>query len=483
MNSVRAILAQIFLGLLITFFSTTTHALERANLGPGGVEANDEALHVDISADGRFIVFDSYATNLLPEDSDAIDDVYLLDRQTGELELISVNSDEMKGNGTSDRPAVSDDGNYVVFASSSTNLVAGRTGGIYLRNRLAGTTEFISVTTTGGQASSATDTAISGNGMFVAFRSFSSNLVDGDTNGKTDIFLRDVMAGTTERISISQAELESDDHSYDPCVSYDGSYVAFESEATNLVDDDFNGDRDVFVRDRILNDTIRVSVGGVNTEGNNDSTTPTISSDGKLVAFNSYADNLIGAADTNVRGDIFVRDINAMTTERVSVPTGGGEANGSCYSPSMSPSGKYVAFFSDSSNLVNGFSLGEIYVHNRVTNETTIVSEKFGGGETTSIYEPEEPVVGNDGTVAFSSEADDLVETDTNMVYDVFYDPGSFGMGVPYDQGAVIQLNRKIKKLKKRIKQAKRKKKSARAKRLNKKVRKLKRRVRRIIIA
>ena len=147
--------------------------------------------------------------------------------------------------------------------------------------------------------------SLSSDGRYVAFHSSTSNLVAGDTNGVADIFVHDRRMGKTSRVSTASDGTEGNNNSYDPSISSDGRYVAFYSYAANLVAGDTNGVADIFVHDRLTGETARVSTASDGTEGNNDSYDPSISSDGRYVAFESWATNLV-AGDTNGRRDIFV---------------------------------------------------------------------------------------------------------------------------------------------------------------------------------
>ena len=176
-----------------------------------------------------------------------------------------------------------------------------------MRDRQAGTTRRVSISSTGTQANDASDSpSISADGRYVAFHSDATNLVAGDTNGASDIFVRDRQAGTTTRVSVSSAESQGNDDSYNPSISADGRSVAFQSDASNLVANDTNGTSDIFVRDRQAGTTRRVSISSTGTQGNNNSDAPSISADGRYVAFPSDATNLV-ANDTNGTSDVFVR--------------------------------------------------------------------------------------------------------------------------------------------------------------------------------
>lgn len=169
--------------------------------------------------------------------------------------------------------------------------------------------------------------SISADGRYVAFTSYSTNLVSGDTNGVEDVFVRDRQTGETTRVSVSDVGAEGDDASWYPSISADGRYVAFVSYATNLISGDTNGKSDVFVHDRQTGETARVSVSDVGAEGNDASWYPSISMDGRYVAFASYASDLV-AGDSNGGEDIFVHDRQTGITTRVSVDSAGVEADG-----------------------------------------------------------------------------------------------------------------------------------------------------------
>ncbi len=183
--------------------------------------------------------------------------------------------------------------------------------------------------------------SITADGRFVAFNSQAANLVAGDTNGFFDVFVRDRQTGITERVSVSTAGTQGDGDSsfgYTPSISADGRFVAFSSLATNLVANDTNGFADVFVRDRLSGTTERVSVATGGAAGNANSLTPSISADGRYVAFESFASNLVGS-DSNGTWDVFVRDRQAGTTERASVDSSGSQANGGSHWAAISASG------------------------------------------------------------------------------------------------------------------------------------------------
>src|SRR5947209_1614213 len=256
----------------------------RVSVASDGTEGNDVSLGSALSADGRFVAFDSAATDLVAGDTNGVSDVFVHDRQTGTTERVSVASDGAQGNGSSGLvtfafpPALSADGRFVAFVSFATNLVASDTNGatdVFVHDRQTGTTERVSVASDGteGNAASAGAT-LSADGRFVAFHSAATNLVAGDTNGTNDVFVHDRQTGTTERVSVNG-------FSAGPALSADGRFVAFHSTATNLVAGDTNGATDVFVHDRQTGTTERVSVASDGTQGNDASSYPALSADGR----------------------------------------------------------------------------------------------------------------------------------------------------------------------------------------------------------
>ena len=204
-------------------------------------------------------MFQTESTGLVPGDTNSETDVFVRDIQNGVTERVSVSSSEAQANGGSFNSSISADGRFVVFHSYASNLVAGDTNGesdVFIRDRLAGTTERITVDSSGSQANSYSyvtagePNTVSPDGRFVVFISDASNLVDGDTNGEWDVFIRDRQLGLTERVSVSSAGAQTNAISFAGALSSDGRYVAFESTAANLVIGDLNNKDDIFVRDR-----------------------------------------------------------------------------------------------------------------------------------------------------------------------------------------------------------------------------------------
>jgi Ca2+-binding RTX toxin-like protein len=335
---------------------TLTNTTTRVSLDSAGNQANFGSNgDFSISADGRFVAFSSAATNLVPGDTNRDYDIFVRDRLTNTTTRVSVDSAGNQGNRGSYSASISADGRFVAFDSNAPNLVPGGTNSsrdIYVRDTLTNTTTRESLDSAGNQANSPSGSAsISADGRFVAFDSSASNLVPGDTNNTFDIFVRDRLTNTTTRVSVDSAGNQANSRSVGSSISADGRFVAFHSDASNIVPGDTNGKRDIFVRDTLTNTTTRVSVGSAGNQTNSDSYYPSISADGRFVAFLSNASNIV-PGDTNNRDDIFVRDTLTNTTTRVSVDSAGNQGNRSSFGASISADGRFVAFESLASNLV-----------------------------------------------------------------------------------------------------------------------------------
>jgi CSLREA domain-containing protein len=346
----------------------------------------------------------------------------------GATERVSVDSAGNQANASSGVSAISGDGRYVAFPSGASNLVPGDTNGqvdVFVRNRQTGQTTRVSVDSVGNQANgSSLWPAISGDGRYVAFTSDSTNLVAADTNGYEDIFVHDRETGVTQRVSVDGVGNQANGDSGFPAISGDGRHVAFLSGAANLVPGDTNDQYDVFVHDRQTGVTARVSVDSAGNQGNGDSgywgDYPGISSDGRYVAFTSDSTNLV-AGDTNGYQDIFVHDRETGVTQRVSVDSAGNQANSASFYSAIGADGRYVAFTSAASNLVTGDtnSRYDTFVHDRDTGITERVSVDSAGnqGNAESFIEP--AISGDGRYVAFSSFATNLVPGDTGGYLDV----------------------------------------------------------------
>ena len=371
------------------------------------------------------MVFSSQSTNFVDGDANSWD-IFVRDRSAGTIELVDVSTSGVQANGTAGIWGfmISRDGRYVVFESRANNLVLGDSNGcgdIFLRDRANGTTELVSLSAAGVQANGDSSyPTVSGDGRFVAFSSRATNLVPGDANGVDDVFVRDRRTGTTERVSVSSQETEGNSDSFLPVISADGRFVAFVSIASNLVAGDSNGTNDIFVRDRRLGTTQRVSITSDGREANSGSGYPAISGNGRYVAFASMASNLV-PGDSNHSPDVFLHDLRTGTTEIVSVATGGEHGNSGSSFPSVSADGRFVAFESFSTNLPDGGNGVNVYVRDRTAETTEIVSIKTNGERVQGGAFNELASISDDGRyVVFRSANRDLVPGDSNGSADVF---------------------------------------------------------------
>ena len=389
-----------------------------------GTPGNGNSFEPSISADGRYVAFASSASNLVAGDLNDRIDVFVHDKLMGQTSLVSVASDGTQGNYTSYRPIISANGRFVAFDSDADTLVPDDTNGdfdIFVHDRVTSQTTRVSVASDGTEGNGYSDQpSVSGDGRYVAFASGSNNLVPDDTNTSWDIFVHDRALAETSRVSVASDGTEANQGSYWPSISSDGRYVAFQSNASNLVPDDTNNTRDVFVHDRVTGGTTCVSRASDGTQGTNISYQPIISADGRYVAFLSLATELVGG-DNNGVSDAFVHDRITGQTERVSVASDGTQGNGETGVTSISADGRYVTFVSSATNLVpvDRNESADIFVHDRTTGETTRVSVASSGAEAQG--DSDWRAISADGRyVAFHSDAANLVSGDSNESSDIF---------------------------------------------------------------
>jgi Tol biopolymer transport system component len=329
---------------------------ELISVNSDGYQGSQLSYWPAVSEDGQYVAFQSDAP-LDPPDDNQGSDVFVRDRLNGTTERVSVSSSGQQGNGGSWEPSISGDGRYVAFTSGARNFAPGSDYGganVFVRDRLTGSTELVSANTSGTtDNSSGGSPAISRDGRYVAFVSGASNLVANDNNGQPDVFVRDRVLGVTERVSVDSSGTEANGYSHTMAtISGDGSFVAFESDATNLVAGDTNGTRDIFLRTRQAGTTERVSVNSQGTQSDGASRWAALSANGRYVLFDSSATNLV-ASDTNAQYDVFVRDRALGTTELVSLSNEGLQGNEeSCCPSGISDNGQLISFLSLASNLV-----------------------------------------------------------------------------------------------------------------------------------
>ena len=425
--------AMAFAALVVVASSLPAAAYPRPGRTERVPSGNNGGQSASVSASGRYVAFTS-GVALVPEDTNGAGDVFVADRETGSVERVSVTSEGAQVDDCpspffcSGEASISADGRYVAFYSAGSSLVPGDTNEVadtFVHDRVTGATERVSVASDGTQGnarSQFTNTSISADGRYVAFTSEASNLVPDDTNAPaTDVFVHDRATGVTERVSVASDGTQGNIGSSQPSISADGRYVAFFGFASTLVPDDTNAANDIFVRDRETETTERVSVASDGTEANGHSfRDPSISADGRYVAFYGSATNLV-PGDTNGAEDVFVHDRETGATERVSVASDGAEGNASSLIPSISADGRYVSFHSSASNLVPGDTNGtaDTFVHDRETRATERVSVTSEGGQGTGDSFGWASISADGRYVAFHSPASNLVPGDTNGEFGV----------------------------------------------------------------
>jgi len=349
------------------------------NQAPGGMPAvGGRSEHPSISADGRFIVYNSYAPNLVPGDTNNAADIFLYDREKDRTLRISVANGGKQANGDSLQPTISENGRYVVYTSKASDLVPGDTNkawDTFVYDRMRQTTGRVSVSTKnvqGNRDSGFLGTDIDESGHFIVFASDATNLVSGDTNGTADIFIRDLRkdTGVTRRVSISSTGEQANGQSLFPTISGLGQMIGYTSIASNLVPNDTNSTTDIFLFDLSSTRTERVSVSTEGTQADEFSDVCDIDRSGRYIVFSSRASNL-APGDTLKHADIFLRDRKEKVTTRINVAEDGTGADGDssdAYSVSISDDGRFSAFVSASANLVAGDTnaRADVFVYDRI---------------------------------------------------------------------------------------------------------------------
>jgi len=407
---------------------------------PEEIGANAQSGRPAISANGRFVAFESYATNLVPDGNNGTNHIYVRDLRARTTERVSIAWNGESANNASGAPAISADGRYVAFVSMATNLVEAGTNGkwqVFVRDRCSSngaqiancepTTELVSKSSgpSGVQGNddtviqNATIIGLSTDGRYVAFASAASNLVPNDSNAKTDVFVRDRSGeGTTVRVSIApDGVTQGDDNSgtYGTALSGDGRVVVFESEASNLASGGANRVLNVLARalDQPIENATELISQATNGEfGNNNSFYPSISEDGRYVVFSSYSSNFAPGAPVTPAG-LFVRDRLAHTTE-YAVLNSDSEFGVSGGIGVISKEGRFVAFGTNANNLVVDVHNQhyDVFVRDRGAGMTMIASinasREEGDGDSPSFGGGFLAISGDGRTVAFDSHAQNL---------------------------------------------------------------------------
>jgi len=375
-----------------------------------------------VSSDGSTVAFEAAASG------SKITNVYSSNVLTGAGSLISAGLDGAAANGASSAPSVSDDGTAVAFASDATNLVTvpvSGAGAIYVR-RAGGPIELVSVGLGGAPANGpSSQPSISADGRYVAFASTASNLVAGDTNGVSDVFVADLDSATITRVSVGHGGTQANGPSTGPAISGDGSTISFDSTATNLVGRDHNGVADVFVRVPSTDTTERISVSTTGAEQNRAASpgfneVSSVSENGRLVVFDSTATNLVHGEDSVPRSNVYLRDRLRHTTTLLSESNDGYEGNNDSFAPYIAPSGLYVSFESFAHNLASGGGPAEnVYVRDLTLRTTSVIDVAANGappGRELAGELLERPTISSDGTVAtFTSSAANLTGNSSGL--------------------------------------------------------------------
>jgi Tol biopolymer transport system component len=408
-------------------------ALQYASVSTRGVLGNSYSQSPVISADGKYVAFNSWSDNLVPRDTNGQPDVFVRDLARGLTRRITVDTAGEQADGSFAFVAdISKDGRYILFNSDAGNLVPGDTneqGDAFVHDRRHGITTRVSVGADGGELPrGGGGYGISADGRYVAFTGLCDCAVPGDTNRRDDVHVRDLRTGAMRIVSVASDGTQGNDFSHVADISANGRYVAFVSHATNLVPGDTNGTSDVFRHDLRTGETIRVSVGPGGRQstgarpGSPDfvvaSMWPAISKDGRHVAFFSYGDGLVDGP--HATSDVYVRDVTTGTTTLVTAGLDGAAANRSGPDlpdivPSISDDGRHVGFVSWASNLVTGdtndWNDGFVRdLRKRVTKRVTVGPE----GQQGLLPSQEIDVDGNADTVAFSTQAENFLPGDSN---------------------------------------------------------------------
>lgn len=414
--------------VMVTACDGHAQTTRRVSVSSNGAEGNELSFRPALSGDGRFVAFVSFAPGIVPG-VDNGPQVYVRDRATGHTTCVSVNSYGEPGNAPNSwdgPPCISADGRYVVFQSYASNLApAGNEfGHIYRHDRVTGQTIRVSVSSAGSPGNDYSWTCcVSADGRFVAFTSWATNFAPGDSLGTRDVFLRDCDTGLTTLVDVSLSGGPGNGQCYGiPSISETGRFVAFSSYATNLVAGGGIADQHAYVRDVQAGMTVRVSVSSDGLLANRDCSHPTISADGRIVTFASNSTNL-APGNTFNRTNVYIHDRLTGQTIRASAGMSGTPANGESVEPTVSGDGRFVAYWSQASDLVpSDLNLTpDAFVYDRQTGQTERVSVDSSGHEVFNDSTTYRPSISENGRiVAFVSGATTLVRGDENGFRDVF---------------------------------------------------------------
>jgi Tol biopolymer transport system component len=398
--------------------------LTLASTADDRTKGNQPSSRPSLSGDGNRVAFWSYASNLVEGDTENSADVFVKDLATGDLILVSAAADGTKGNGNSMYPSLSADGTHVAFNSDASNLVEGDTNGhtdVFVKNLTTGAITRASTATNGTQGDhDSVVPSVSADGSRVAFWSYASNWVAGDTELTADIFVKDLNTGALVLASAAQDGTRGNGTSDWASLSADGTKVAFESQASNLVAGDTEFSMDVFVKDLTTGTVTLASTADDGTKGNGYNGQPSLSADATRVAFESGSTNL-DADETDETLDIYVKNLVTGDLVLASDAEGGTNADVQSRTPSLSADGTHVAFYSQASNLVPGDTdtLPDVLVKNLLTGDLVLASTAEDGTKGNGAsYDASLSVDGS--RIAFTSAATNFGEGDTDSLTDVY---------------------------------------------------------------
>lgn len=399
-------------------------AIDRVSYGTNDVQINGPIYGYSVSEDGRYVVFASDASNIDARDKNGLTDIYYFDTHTRETIRISA---DINGNqllpGKSTSPGISNDGRYVVYQSLA--RITGDDSNvfydIYLYDTQNKTNRLVSRSVGGGSSNHASyNPTISANGVYISFMSYASNLIDGDTNGQGDIFVYNIQTEAVERINGFNSN-EPNNVSVESVLSSDGRFVLYGSMASNLIENDTNNTKDVFLYDRQTGINKLVSVKDNGQQLNMISTAAGISDDGRYASFYTNAANIV-ASDTNTLSDVFLHDISTGDIIHVSRNINGGPGQRESYGGRLSADGRFVVFNSHANNLVanDNNNAADVFLYDRVLRRTEILSLNDKGGQANQSSQMIAHISRNGRYVLFRSFATNLVDNDTNNQGDVF---------------------------------------------------------------
>ena len=417
-------------------------AFERVNVSTAGEQANGEGFQSRVSADGQLVIFESRATNLVVDDFNGVGDVFLRDLVARMTDLLSEGVDgsgqTVSSNGSSVDPYLSSNNRFAAFRSNATNIVLddfNRRSDAFVRDLTTEVVERVSVHSDGSEGNGdSLPNGISADGRFVLFKSFADNLVGNDTNETPDLFIRDRLLNTTERVNVSSTGAQGNP----PAVgtpprkldvalqlgsgdmSSDGRFVAFPTVAPDLIAGDAAGHDDIYLRDRTLGTTKRISVSATGVPGDDDSRSVRLSDDGKFAALGSLANNLVPEDDNTFTSDVFLRNLGTGEMTLVNRTAAGTQSVNNVLQD-ISSDGRYVVWSTTSTNLIPGDpntapNLSDIFVYDHKNRAIARVTAGVEPGESSS----RATISGDGSLIAFASRISTLVENDTNGLNDFF---------------------------------------------------------------